>query len=436
MVNSVGQGPLRPPKNAPRTRPTSPSIEDTRRAEILEIANSVVAASGLKTSLNQIADAAGILTSSMYHHFDSKEAIFVELMRRFLAELDQVGVRSLERTRLPDDRPPSVAILELCIEIARTAANNRAALQLSIYEIPSVHNELMALTRAQPTTILDAMLELLRAARLHKVIRTDVEIPILADRLCQSMLHVGLDMIRHRSSADQTATILCNIILRGLAVKAPTDAALDRSAALAAANDAVASWVGGTRIETSDERMAHIFDVAREEFGRKGYELTTVRDIASAAGLTAATFNRLIKSKEQLLASVMHGFDEKVSAGWNAVLKSDSTATEKLDALIWINVNVLENFSDEFRIQLAWMRQSPPSAPTPGKSFATRIRQTKSVLIEGQRAGDLRVESCSANALARCVVDAMWIPDSILASVGKRSAQLIARDFVLRGAAV
>lgn len=395
----------------------------------------MVAASGLKTSLNQIADAAGILPSSMYHHFDSKDAIFAELMRRFHTDLDAVGLQARHRRHALGDRPASDVIIELCVQIANCAAANRAALQLSFYEIPSSSSELLALTRYQPTSIMEAMLEVLRAGRLQRFIRADVEIPILADRLCQSMLHVGLDVISHRSSAEQTAATLCQIILGGLAAEPPTDAELDRSAALTAADGVIANWLGGNEVESADERMAHIHKVAREEFGRKGYELTTVRDIAAAAGLTAATVNRLIKSKERLLASVMHGFDDKVSTGWKAVLHSTSSPVEKLDALIWININVLDDFSDEFRIQLAWMRQSPPSAPTPGESFQTRIRQIKSVLLEGQHAGEFRIIAGSADALARCVVDAMWIPDSILDSVGKRSALLLARDFVLRGAA-
>ena len=36
-------------------------------------------------------DAAGILPGSLYHHFDSKEAILVELMHRYHADLDQIG---------------------------------------------------------------------------------------------------------------------------------------------------------------------------------------------------------------------------------------------------------------------------------------------------------------------------------------------------------
>jgi AcrR family transcriptional regulator len=41
----------------------------------------VIAISGLRTSLQQIADTAGILPGSLYHHFESKEAILVELVR-------------------------------------------------------------------------------------------------------------------------------------------------------------------------------------------------------------------------------------------------------------------------------------------------------------------------------------------------------------------
>ncbi len=421
----------------PRARPKPSGVgDDTRRAEIMEIASSVIAASGLKTSLNQIADAAGILPSSMYHHFDSKEAIFVELLRKFHSDLDIVGQQALQRVQAPDERAPREVVGELCTAIAKCAANNRAALQMSFYEIPGTHRELLSLAQRQPTKIFEAMLEALRAARLNQYLRADVEVPILADRLCQSMLHVGLDVIRHRATAEETADTLCQIILGGVATKPPTDAALDSSAALAAADQAISSWVSADKVQASDDRMAHIYQVARTEFGRKGYELTTTRDIAAAAGLSAATFNRLIKSKEQLLTAVMHGFDDKVSGGWDAVLKSDSTAVEKLDALIWININVLDRFSDEFRIQLAWMRQSPPNAPTPGKSFATRIRQIKSVLSEGERSGELRVETRSLEALARCVVDVMWIPDTILDSVGHQSARLLARDFLLRGTAV
>ena len=52
--------------------------DGTRRTEILQTAALLIATSGLRTSLQEIADAAGILPGSLYHHFESKEALLVE----------------------------------------------------------------------------------------------------------------------------------------------------------------------------------------------------------------------------------------------------------------------------------------------------------------------------------------------------------------------
>ena len=62
------------------------------------------------------------------------------------------------------------------------------------------------------------MLQALRAGRWSGYIRSDVDLPTLSDRMCQSMLHVGLDVIRHKASTDDVATLKCRITLEGLAV--------------------------------------------------------------------------------------------------------------------------------------------------------------------------------------------------------------------------
>jgi AcrR family transcriptional regulator len=292
----------------------------------------------------------------------------------------------------------------------------------------------MKLTQQRPVAIQEAMLQTLRAGRWSGYIKPDVDLPTLADRICQTMLQVGLAVMRHRSSTDQVAELLCRIILRGLASRPPTDAALDRSNAFGAANDVIATWADDRDADPGD-KAAHVLAVARMEFGRRGYEVTTIRDIASAAGLGTGTVYRVIGSKDELLASIMESFGRKVEAGWVAVLRSDATPVEKLDALSWINVNALDRFSDEFRIQLAWMRQSPPNTPNPGWLYATRLRQMKTLLSEGIRSGEISIEAPSVTMLARCVIGLQWIPENILRAVGKRQALVHVRDTVLRGAA-
>lgn len=406
----------------------------TRRSEILETAASLIASSGLRTSLQEIADAAGILPGSLYHHFESKEAILVELIRRYQGDLDRIGQQAKARLDDADSRPAAEQIIELGSAIAQCAVKHRAALQMSFYEGPSADPELMTLTRQQPSAIHEAMVQTLRAGRWSGYIKPDIDLPTLADRICQTMLQVGLDVMRHNSPADQVARLLCRIILQGLAARPPADSPLDRSSAFAAASAVIESWADDSDADPLD-KAAHVRAVARAEFGRKGYEATTIRDIASAANLGTGTVYRVIGSKDELLDSIMASFGQKVEAGWVSVLRSDATPIAKLDALSWINVNALDRFSDEFRIQLAWMRQSPPTA-NPGWSYPTRLRQMKSLLSEGIRSGEIRVDAPSTAMLARCVIGLQWIPENILRDVGKRAALVHTRDTVLRGAAV
>src|ERR1700677_1687098 len=77
----------------------------TRRTEILRSAASLIASSGLRTSLQEIADAAGILPGSLYHHFESKEAILIELIRRYQDDLNRIGETAQARLDEPDPRP-------------------------------------------------------------------------------------------------------------------------------------------------------------------------------------------------------------------------------------------------------------------------------------------------------------------------------------------
>ena len=57
----------------------------TRREELLELAATMFAERGLRaTTVRDIADSAGILSGSLYHHFSSKEEMVDELLRGFL----------------------------------------------------------------------------------------------------------------------------------------------------------------------------------------------------------------------------------------------------------------------------------------------------------------------------------------------------------------
>lgn len=72
----------------PAGGPAASTAGASRREELLRIAADLFATKGFRnTTVRDIADAAGILSGSLYHHFDSKESMVDELMRTFQAEL-------------------------------------------------------------------------------------------------------------------------------------------------------------------------------------------------------------------------------------------------------------------------------------------------------------------------------------------------------------
>src|SRR5213082_3514357 len=64
-------------------------MSNSRRDELLALAARLFAERGyVSTTVRDIADAAGILSGSLYHHFDSKESMVEALLRDFLDRID------------------------------------------------------------------------------------------------------------------------------------------------------------------------------------------------------------------------------------------------------------------------------------------------------------------------------------------------------------
>jgi AcrR family transcriptional regulator len=414
--------------------------ELSRRDEILEAASRLIATSGLRTSLQQITEAADILPGSLYHHFRSKDEILVELMRRYHAEFDRIGQEAELALDGPDYRPGRKRVVEFGGQVAVAAVRHRAALQLTFYETPSVSEELIELVRRPPARLRQAMLDTLRAIRWTGGLRPGVDLPSVADRECQTMLHAGLDVIAQHAPPEEAAYVFGQILLDGLATRragnARLDARLDASPAFTAADQVVRTWVDQPQPEPEPADTAgRVRAAARTEFARRGFEATTLRDIAGAAGVGVGSVHRMIGSKDEVLADIMRTFGQRVATGWASVFQSGSTPVEMLDAMTWININTLHHFPDEFKIQLAWLRQSPPDTGELGWSFGRQLDRLTGLLENGIAAGEIRSGICRTALLARCVLTVQWVPENILTELGTRRALLLARDTVLHGIA-
>ena len=109
---------------------TDVEFVSARRAEIVAIAGALFAERGYAhTTVREIADAAGILSGSLYHHFDSKESMIEALLRDFL---DRIG---REYTDVASAGRDPVTTLRALVHVAFGAlATDHAAVAVMLNE--------------------------------------------------------------------------------------------------------------------------------------------------------------------------------------------------------------------------------------------------------------------------------------------------------------
>ncbi|MDI2029747.1 TetR/AcrR family transcriptional regulator [Saccharopolyspora sp. TS4A08] len=197
-----------------RNRPARENGSE-RRAELLAIAGELFATRGfLATTVRDIADAAGILSGSLYHHFDSKEAMVDEILREFLDDQRQANAKIIAEA--PD---PRTALTELikrsysalrkhpaAIAIFQNEANYLAQFERFDY-LPGVADEFEK-----------TWLRVLQDGQKQGVFREDLN-PKLTYRFIRDTVWTTVHWFNPggklsiKSIADQYITILCDGIV-------------------------------------------------------------------------------------------------------------------------------------------------------------------------------------------------------------------------------
>ena len=97
-----------------------------RRTQMVELAGDLFAEKGFRaTTVREIADAAGILSGSLYHHFDSKESIADEILSSFLNE-----VLTDYRAAAASAGSPRAVLEQIVRSTSHTLSRHRAALAM------------------------------------------------------------------------------------------------------------------------------------------------------------------------------------------------------------------------------------------------------------------------------------------------------------------
>jgi TetR/AcrR family transcriptional regulator, cholesterol catabolism regulator len=87
-------------------------------------------------------------------------------------------------------------------------------------------------------------------------------------------------------------------------------------------------------------RKKQFLDESLKMIHEKGYKATTMRDLAERMGFEVSNIYNFIESKEALLESYLFQISEDFHSGLDHILESSYSPTEKLKALVSLNIRL------------------------------------------------------------------------------------------------
>jgi len=111
----------------------------------------------------------------------------------------------------------------------------------------------------------------------------------------------------------------------------------------------------------SEDRKEEIFETASQLFGERGYNAVSMRDLAEALGIKAASLYNHIASKQELLSTIIISVAETFTEGMNEIICSRKSTVEKLNKVIELHVRItIEHSTALTSLNNDWMHLKDP----------------------------------------------------------------------------
>ena len=94
------------------------------------------------------------------------------------------------------------------------------------------------------------------------------------------------------------------------------------------------------------ERKTKIINISAQLFKEKGYSAVTMRDIAQAMDIKAASLYNHIKSKQEILVLIIIEIAEEFTSVMNEIVASETSAINKIEKVIQLHINITLRNSD------------------------------------------------------------------------------------------
>ncbi len=163
-----------------------------------------------------------------------------------------------------------------------------------------------------------------------------------------------------------------------------------------------------------ESRKQEIINAAAILFKEKGYSAVTMRDLAKAMGIKAASLYNHIQSKQEILSTIIIDLAEEFTTGMNAIAASDINCVEKLEKIISLHIDVtLRNSDGLASLNNDWMHLEEENLLYFEKMRRDYEENFRKIVIKGLKAGEIKssnVEIIVFSTLSTLRTLYLWYP--------------------------
>jgi len=255
------------------------------------------------TTVNDIAAAVGITKAGLYHYISSKESLLFDIITLGLDSIDEEVVGP---TR--DIADPEARFLDIVLRHALLATCNDGAVTLLIDEVhalPQAQRKKVNQRRRKYFEYVRATLrELESIGRLQNIDPTVAAFSVIGAIVWSPQWFRPGGRLSSEEVAEEMVQFISAGVLRSVSArrKVPVAARKRQPEVLAAQSG---RRLDGRAFPQMHPRRVQICMAAARIFVERGYEATTVGEVASAVGVTKAGLYHYIRSKDALLLEIV-----------------------------------------------------------------------------------------------------------------------------------
>ncbi|AXT62776.1 TetR/AcrR family transcriptional regulator [Aquimarina sp. AD10] len=163
-----------------------------------------------------------------------------------------------------------------------------------------------------------------------------------------------------------------------------------------------------------ESRKQEIINAAAILFKEKGYSAVTMRDLAKAMGIKAASLYNHIQSKQEILSTIIIDLAEEFTTGMNQIANSDQNAIQKLQNIINLHIDVtLRNSDGLASLNNDWMHLEEENLQYFEKMRHEYEESFRNIVYKGVDKGDIKsynIEIMVFSTLSTLRTLYLWYP--------------------------